>query len=153
MRALDDLEAFDIVFMKDVIEHIEDDRGFLSVVTKHLKPNGYMVVTTPNSFSLGHCLDVLYHRWYLGNKAYVGGADPTHVRLYSTFRLRRLMAECGLRRRKLHAVGIFPANVISYVTRSKYKGSYYGFIDRIIGGLFPFSVIGTGQLNLYQKMR
>jgi 2-polyprenyl-3-methyl-5-hydroxy-6-metoxy-1,4-benzoquinol methylase len=123
-REFGNFDTFDFPVLKDIIEHIENDRNFLSVAVTHLKPAGNMLLTTPNFFPLGHFFDVLYPRWYLGDKTYVGGADQTHVRLYNTFQLKKLMMGFGLHRRKLYAVGIFPINCITYLTLFRYTKSF-----------------------------
>lgn len=39
--------SFDLVTALDVIEHVEDDRGFVQRMTSLLKPGGHMLVTVP----------------------------------------------------------------------------------------------------------
>ena len=39
--------TIDCCFMMDVLEHVEDDRSFLSAITKKLKPDGILVITVP----------------------------------------------------------------------------------------------------------
>jgi 2-polyprenyl-3-methyl-5-hydroxy-6-metoxy-1,4-benzoquinol methylase len=41
------LEAYDIVVLFDVLEHIEDTRPFLSSVLRHLKPQGLLLLNVP----------------------------------------------------------------------------------------------------------
>ena len=41
------LNAYDMILLMDVIEHIEDDVAFLSASLKHLKPNGIVVINVP----------------------------------------------------------------------------------------------------------
>jgi 2-polyprenyl-3-methyl-5-hydroxy-6-metoxy-1,4-benzoquinol methylase len=38
---------YDVVFLFDVIEHIDDERAFLDSVKFHLKPGGYLIVNVP----------------------------------------------------------------------------------------------------------
>src|ERR1041385_743025 len=41
------LEAYDLVLLMDVIEHVDDDLGFLRVAIEHLKPGGIVVINVP----------------------------------------------------------------------------------------------------------
>lgn len=40
-------DTIDCCFMMDVMEHVEDDKGFLSAVMKKLKSGGILIVTVP----------------------------------------------------------------------------------------------------------
>jgi len=44
-------ERFDRVFIGDVIEHVNDPVALLSFAKRHLKPDGRVLVTTPNPFA------------------------------------------------------------------------------------------------------
>ncbi|MHC4954013.1 MAG: class I SAM-dependent methyltransferase [Planctomycetota bacterium] len=46
-----DLEegAFDVVVSQEVIEHVEDQAGYIELARKCLKPGGYLLLTTPNN--------------------------------------------------------------------------------------------------------
>jgi len=50
-------ERFDTVVALDVVEHIEDDRGFLRRLARALKPGGKLVVKVPAAPSLMSTLD------------------------------------------------------------------------------------------------
>jgi SAM-dependent methyltransferase len=41
------LEAYDLVLLMDVIEHVDDDCGFLRAAIEHLKPGGIVVINVP----------------------------------------------------------------------------------------------------------
>jgi SAM-dependent methyltransferase len=45
---LDD-EVFDAVICLEVLEHIKNPRNLLDEIRRSLRPNGYLVVSTPNS--------------------------------------------------------------------------------------------------------
>lgn len=62
-----DAEPFDLILMLDVLEHIKDDRAFLSeVVARHLSPGGSVLVTVPTFQGLfsQHDRDLLHERRY-----------------------------------------------------------------------------------------
>ena len=44
-------ERFDVVFVGDVIEHVENPANLLRFAKRHLAPNGRILVATPNPFS------------------------------------------------------------------------------------------------------
>lgn len=41
------LEAYDLVLLMDVMEHVDDDLGFLSAALEHLKPGGIVAINVP----------------------------------------------------------------------------------------------------------
>lgn len=44
-------ERFDVVFIGDVVEHVDNPVGLLAFASRHLAPGGRILVTTPNPFS------------------------------------------------------------------------------------------------------
>src|SRR5262249_25955645 len=57
------VEAYDLVLLIDVIEHLDDDLGFLSAAVEHLKPGGIVAINVPAHMAfyskydevVGHC--------------------------------------------------------------------------------------------------
>ncbi len=45
-------EKFDVIFAGDLIEHLVNPGLFLDNAKKHLKPEGRLIMTTPNTFNL-----------------------------------------------------------------------------------------------------
>lgn len=41
-------ELFDVVVCSEVMEHVEDQESFVGYLASHVKPNGTLVITTPN---------------------------------------------------------------------------------------------------------
>ena len=64
-------KKFDIVCALDVIEHIEDVKGFLLSVNRALKPDGKLLLTTPNPWFF-----LRFVRCFFRGD---GGAHPEHV--------------------------------------------------------------------------
>ena len=125
---------FDLVFAKDVIEHIRNDGEFLRNMNRHLKDDGRIMLITQNSWSLNYLIQGSYH-FLRGDKNWYGW-DPTHVRFYNAVSLRR----------KLKAAGFQPG---------RWFGNYY-FPYRILqdrlginAGLKFFN--GIELLHLYDK--
>jgi SAM-dependent methyltransferase len=71
---------YGLIIMFDVIEHIEDEKGFLDSVMFHLAPGGLLVVNVP-------ALEWLWSRY---------DEEQGHHRRYSLSQLEKLGAECGL---------------------------------------------------------
>jgi predicted SAM-dependent methyltransferase len=80
--------AFDVVVALDVVEHLDQPRGALEICRSHLKPGGWLFLSTPDSGSLAS--RVMGRRWPY--------QDPEqHVNLFSRSNLSRLLEECGFR--------------------------------------------------------
>lgn len=62
-RSLDLGKTFDVVVCSDVIEHFVKDERFrvLTVINRHLKPGGLLVVTVPGALS--HLIEPLWKLW------------------------------------------------------------------------------------------
>lgn len=95
-------ESFDVVIAGDVIEHVADQRMFARECARVLRPGGLLFLATPNRYSLG--LEPHVRLWGVGllprglAKAYVERVRRTpydHVRLLSSFALRRLLRRAG----------------------------------------------------------
>jgi len=53
---------FDVIIVAEIIEHIFDMRAFFEKIKRVLKPNGYIILTTPNLATLGRRLLLLFGR-------------------------------------------------------------------------------------------
>ncbi len=134
---------FDVILMKDVIEHVTDDQALLQAAAQVVAPGGVVVVSTQNSFSLNYVIQGTYHRLLLGNKEWFGW-DQTHLRFYTPFSLED----------KLKAAGFMPVSWRStYLIPYKlpgWPGSGREFtridslsgLDRTLGRIFPYNRLG-----------
>jgi len=85
-------KQFDVILAGDVLEHVDNQGLFLDNIRKHLKKDGYFILTTPNAkwfnvllrpnpthtlwhdkYTLFHILNkygfkVIFFRYYYGNK-------------------------------------------------------------------------------------
>lgn len=66
---------FDVIVSFQVIEHIDDALKYLSVILSHLKPQGLVIITTPNRLTQSY------------------NENPYHVREYSRRELNDLLSE------------------------------------------------------------
>lgn len=55
-----DSKQFDIVYAGEVIEHLLDTRSFLQEIYRVLKPNGLLIITTPNLATLTDRIKFLF---------------------------------------------------------------------------------------------
>lgn len=80
-------DAFDVVTMSHVIEHVHDPIEVLKECKRLLKPGGRLIVVTPNRQSLGRV--VFRSRWH-------GWDVPRHLYAFSRRSLRACAARAGL---------------------------------------------------------
>lgn len=103
-------EEFDLVFAKDVIEHIQHDEEFLRNMNSHLKNNGLMVISTQNSWSLNYLIQGGYH-FLRGDRDWCGW-DPTHMRFYNVRSLRRKIEAAGFKPIRWFGSYYFPYRIL-----------------------------------------
>lgn len=80
-------EKFDAVSMIEVIEHLERPAEALAIVRETLKPEGVLLVTTPN-------FDSLYRRLF-GSRWWVINCEDEHIVLFNRATLVAMLEENG----------------------------------------------------------
>jgi ubiquinone/menaquinone biosynthesis C-methylase UbiE len=88
-------QAFDAVFLVDVIEHIKNDRQAAKELFRVLKKGGVLIIITPNRARLSNRLYAL-----MGKKItypYKLDEIQVHVREYTMTSLRRLIKKAGFK--------------------------------------------------------
>ncbi len=85
--------SFDVILAMDIVEHLEDDAGFLVTMHDLLKPGGTLLLLTQNLLSLENLIGTTTSP--LRGSKWVGW-DPTHLRFYSYRSLAMLLARAGL---------------------------------------------------------
>jgi 2-polyprenyl-3-methyl-5-hydroxy-6-metoxy-1,4-benzoquinol methylase len=86
-------ELYDVIVAGDVIEHLEDIKGFFISVREALKDDGYLILTTPNPWFFLRFLRCLLK----GS----GGAEPDHAFWLCTETLRNLLKRYGFEIEKM----------------------------------------------------
>lgn len=79
-------ESFDVVTMFDVLEHVPDPKKLISEVSRILKPNGLIIVNTPDAESMW--AKVLGKRWQLI-------MPPEHINYFSPKNLSKYLEDNG----------------------------------------------------------
>jgi 2-polyprenyl-3-methyl-5-hydroxy-6-metoxy-1,4-benzoquinol methylase len=85
--------TFDAVTLNHVIEHLPDPKKTILECARILKPDGKLVIFTPNSSSLGH--RVFRQNWR-------GLEPPRHLYLFSMQSLRSLLEKSGFKNISIH---------------------------------------------------
>lgn len=76
-------DTFEVVVAAEIIEHIEDFRGFFDSIKKHLAKDGILIITTPNVFNFSNIIRVI-GRWQVL-------PDRDHVVFFDLFTLQQMM--------------------------------------------------------------
>jgi len=83
---------FDYVVIADVIEHVRNAQQLLRSARRFLKPEGRLLISTPNIALWFYRLSLLAGRFEYGPR---GVLDRTHVHLYTRATFRREVARAG----------------------------------------------------------
>lgn len=102
-----DNEMFDAVFAGEIVEHIFDIDMMLSEIHRVLKPNGILVVTTPNLATLGRRLLLLVNRNPHIEISFTGGAAG-HIRYFIQQTLLNILVKHNFK------VDTFRSDVINF---------------------------------------
>lgn len=102
--------SFDLIFAKDVIEHIQEDEVFLNNMFRYLKPGGAIVIVTQNSRCLNYLVQGGYH-FLRGNWPWYGW-DHTHVRFYNAPLLQSKLVASGFEARGWFGSYYFPYRLL-----------------------------------------
>ncbi|HEX2080259.1 MAG TPA: class I SAM-dependent methyltransferase [Longimicrobium sp.] len=83
----------DVAAGVETIEHLENPRAFLRLLSRLVRPGGWVIVTTPNQHSL-----LSKSRFVLRGEhaAFTDSSYPAHITALLAVDLRRMAAECGL---------------------------------------------------------
>jgi len=134
---------FDVILIKDVLEHVEDDEALLSAARNALVPGGRLVLSTQNSLSLNYLLEGTYRRIFQGNKKWYGW-DQTHLRFYTPMSLGRKLKRAGFTSFSWRSVYLVPYKLPSLPFSQKefLRLDALSWIDRGLGRVFPYNRVG-----------
>lgn len=133
---------FDIIFAKDLIEHIKDDSAFLKNMAAHLKEDGYLFLETQNSLSLNYFFDGGYN-FLSGNKGWCG-YDPTHLRFYNFKNLTEKLRQAGFKPIRWWGAYHFPYRFLSrLVLKRLIEWEGFHLVELLhLGDKLPFKYTG-----------
>jgi 2-polyprenyl-3-methyl-5-hydroxy-6-metoxy-1,4-benzoquinol methylase len=75
---------FDVIVASEVIEHVLDTDFFIKEIKRVLRPNGYLILTTPNAASLGRRIYLLLGKnpYFEASFGFPKNADAGHIRFF-----------------------------------------------------------------------
>ena len=82
-------DTFDLIILREAIEHVRDGAATLSACLRVLRPGGCVALTTPNRWDARRPLFTATRRVWSGE------ADPTHTHLYSPAEMRAALLRLG----------------------------------------------------------
>jgi 2-polyprenyl-6-hydroxyphenyl methylase/3-demethylubiquinone-9 3-methyltransferase len=133
---------FDVILMKDVLEHVPDDSALLHKAASALVPGGVLVLSTQNLLSLNYLLEGSFQRFVRGNKDWRGW-DETHLRFYTFMSLNKKLKDAGFGRTSWRSVYLIPYKFPSPGNPGKFlRFDPLSHLDRMLGGIFPFNRLG-----------
>lgn len=133
-------KRYDLILAKDVIEHIDDDQGFLQSLSGYLTPGGKVIITTQNWFSFNHFVEGALRKLLHPTKRWVGW-DSTHVRWYSCWSLKKKLAAAGLRATGFSGSYYVPYEMLK-VLKIEPRSRAWVVIDDLLGGRWPLNRMG-----------
>ena len=121
---------FDVVFLKHVLEHLHEPIAAMQEIRRVLKSNGRILITTPNTSSLGNRL--FGRRW-------VNYDPPRHLMIYNKKSLAYLFNATGIELLACHA----PATNSSSVFRQSFLTAFNGRlkpVNNLLGRAYFFLI-------------
>jgi 2-polyprenyl-3-methyl-5-hydroxy-6-metoxy-1,4-benzoquinol methylase len=86
--------SFDVVLCGDLVEHLRDPERLLARMRPLLRPDGRLVLTTPNVANWANRLGLLFGRWRYTDR---GILDRTHLHLFTRATLVETLERAGYR--------------------------------------------------------
>jgi len=90
--------SFDVVVFSHVIEHLQEPTELLAIIRSILKPQGLLLMCTPNNDSLGEDIHNVYGRFRYGrSKSYylTPFTSPYHIIGFNLSSSRRILEQSG----------------------------------------------------------
>jgi 2-polyprenyl-6-hydroxyphenyl methylase / 3-demethylubiquinone-9 3-methyltransferase len=144
--------SFDVVLLKDVLEHVFNDQDLLNAAAGVLAPGGRVVLITQNAFSLNYLIEGTYRRLFRREQEWYGW-DPTHLRFYTPGGLQRKLASAGLKIVAWRSAYILPHKLPapSSSGRQFIRIEALSRADRLLGRIFPFRLVGWSIMARAEK--
>lgn len=133
-------QFFDVVTMWDVVEHMPDPIVNLKIAHDILKPEGLLVLNTPDSGSL--YAKLLGKRWHLL-------VPPEHIHYFNNKSIESVLSICGFETESNTRIG--KKFTLEYVFLTLYKWLGFSFLRHVTSFLRKYKKIG--QLSLPINLR
>lgn len=132
---------YDLVFVKDVIEHIWGTHKLIENMRCHQDAGGKIIIGTHNSLSLTYIIDGLYS--FLAGNVW-RGYDPDHKHFFNHRKLNRILRAHDYEPQCYYGTYHWPYRSVNKKLVGRYGDSeIYHLIDRTgLNSLWPFSVTG-----------
>jgi len=153
LEVSNDIGKFDMIFLDNVIEHINEPNPFIAKAYSLLNPGGIFVLKTPNSDSLNESLETLMLRTLPRkvNNAIMGSIKkyfnqgtgrvhrfgnlhpPVHLAIYNNKSMTTVLKQGGFKEEKIHNFFVSPHHPKWGVNESR-KGFFHNtkkLIDRL----------------------
>lgn len=89
-------DAYDVVFIGEVLEHLLDGRKVLKKLAAVIRPGGHLILTTPNLAYLGNRIRLLFGRDLHPLTIDRGEVGHQHIRVYTARLLKRMLWDAGM---------------------------------------------------------
>ena len=144
-------EKFDLIFAKDIIEHLDRNEDFVKSLWQHLKKGGVLVLSTQNSFSLNYLIEGGYKRIIKKEKDWKGW-DRYHLGFYTPVSLKRLLKKAGFQIIRFYGAYHIPYRFLSRLFFNRViEHHFFHIIEKIAPGVFPFNRMGWSLITLCKK--
>ncbi len=139
--------VFDYVICSDVIEHLRSRTEVLRGVRRYLKPEGRLLISTPNVALWFYRLSLLAGRFEYGPR---GVLDETHVHLYTRSSFRRAVEQAGFRILRQRVTALPFEVVFESTGRSRLVrgiASAYHALARLWPSLFAYQFLLEAEIT------
>jgi 2-polyprenyl-3-methyl-5-hydroxy-6-metoxy-1,4-benzoquinol methylase len=129
--------SFDVVLCGDVVEHLRDPVGTLARLRPLLRPEGRLVLSTPNVANWAIRLSLLAGRWRYTDR---GILDRTHTHLFTRRTLAEAIEAAGYRVLRIDYTVPAPgaSDLLDGVTRA---------VGRLRPSLFAYQFVAVAQTS------
>lgn len=103
-------EKFDLIFMSEVIEHVDNPMLYLKKIYSLLNPNGYFIITTPSALGITNILLNIKHfkdLTYIEKEKRGIGTETDHYYCWDKLTLFRLCNSAGFKYVAHHSTNTF----------------------------------------------
>lgn len=151
--AFESEERFDVAVASEVLEHLEDPGRLAAVLSRHLRPGGLLLVTTPNGFGPWeqvNSLKLVPRRWgwlrRLAGKAAHDARGREHEQRYTRRRLEELLRAAGFEPLRWRN-----SDFVLTLSRRMRASPTFGGLDCKLGDLVPHWM-ASGWYAAFKKL-